>query len=186
MSKDILERAIGAIQRDRLKNFIKDWFDNDSGCFGIAAVSCFNYLYPNLVLPNALEQHLIQNTGGSRVKLADVIIELEKLEPYLKIKVGRIVNHTDLALSQIEDVFKKHSVVPIENSEDGWLYPEPGISTAITFLQSKRDKNGGHYMPLVENPRFCEYGMITGGNTEYQRIKEEYASGISFIIVKSI
>ncbi len=185
MSKDIFERLVGAIQRDRLENFIKDSFDRGGGCFGIAAVSCHNYLYPNLVLPRNLEEHLIQDTEGARVKLVDVIGELKKLEPYLKIKVDRIINHTNLPLVYIEGALQPQDLVPIENSKDGWLHPEPGVSTAITFLQNKKYKNGGHYMPLVENSRFYEEGIITGGNTEYQRIKHKYTAGMSFIIVKS-
>jgi len=186
MSKDIFEKAVSAIQRDRLENFIKDSFNRGGGCFGTAAVSCHNYLYPNLILPRHLERQLIQNTEGAKVKLVDVISELEKLEPYLKIKVDRIINHTNLTLSYIEGTLSKQDGVLVKNSEDGWLYPEPGVSTAITFLQSKKDKKGGHYMPLVENSRFYEEGLITGGDTEYQRIKDRYTAGISFIVVKSI
>jgi hypothetical protein len=185
MSKDIFERAISAIQRNRLENFVKHSFDNECGCFGFAVISCFNYLYPRAVLPRNIEDFLIQDTEGARVRLIDVIKEIKKLESYLNIKVDHIVNHTSLPTSVIKEALPPEDRVLVINSTDGWLYPEPNKSTAITMLQSKNNKNGGHYIPLVENYRFDENGFVTGGNSEYQRIKNDYSAGISFVVVKS-
>ncbi len=185
MSKDILHRAIGAIQRDRLSGFVKDASDLEEGCFQYSAVSCHNYLYPDEVLPKGVGDRLFNPlTKGKGTKVTDVIRELKRLQPDLKIKVDHIVNHSNLSAEEVQELFDPADRVPVTETDNGHLGPIAGKSTAITFL-STDDEEGGHFIPLVENPRFDEEGQITGGNTEYQRIKNKYKAAISFIIERS-
>lgn len=186
MSKPILERAVGVIQRDRLSKFVKESHLLDGGCFHYALISCFNYLYPNKLLSRTVEEKIEQGLkmGGGGVAFGDVIGEVKRFQSELGLKVDHIVNHTDKTIEDVKKGIPKHDWIPVVDSKDGKIYPNPGISTAITLLERK-DGSGGHFFALVENPRFQDNGGIMGGNTEYQKIKDRYVSVVSFIIVKS-
>ncbi len=186
MDRPLLERAIGVMQRDRLSNFVKETHDLGDGCFYYSLISCFNYLYPDRLLPKSIETKIKQGLKlGKGVKVGEFISEVKRFEPELGLKVDHIINHTDQSIEHIRGGIPVEDQVPIIDSEDGWVRPVPGISTAVTMLRRKNEENRGHFMALVENPRFEDDGEVMGGNTEYQRIKDKYVGGLSFIIVKS-
>lgn len=186
MDKPILERAIGTIQQDRLSGFVKEAHDRDDGCFYYALISCFNYLYPDRLIPRAVEEKIRQGQKmGKGVKASEFISEVKRLQPELGLKVDHIINHTDQSIESIRKVIPETDQVTIIDSEDGWVRAVPGVSTAVTLLKRKNEKNRGHFFALVENSRFQDEGEVMGGNTEYQRIKDRYVGVFSFIIVKS-
>ena len=186
MDKPILERAVGIMQRDRLSDFVKETHDLGDGCFYYALISCFNYLYPDRLLPKSVEVKIREGLKlGKGVKAGEFISEVKRLEPELNLKVDHIINHTDQPVESIKKGIPIQDQVPVIDSEDGWVRPVPEVSTAVTMLKRKGEENRGHFMALVENPRFEDGGEVMGGNTEYQRIKDKYVGGLSFIIIKS-
>jgi hypothetical protein len=185
MDKPLFERTLGAIQRDRLSDFFKESHDIGDGCFYYALISSHNYLYPNSLLPrNFVDKIRKGGKLGKGIVIGDVISEVKRLEPDLKLKVDHIINHTNLSAEEITQKLPIKDIVPVVDSIDGWVKPEPGASTALTLLV-KKGTTEGHYLALVENHRFENFGELMGGNTEYQRIKDEYTGGFSFVVTKS-
>jgi len=185
VEKPVLQRLLSSLQRDRLSNFVKEAHELGDACFYYALISCHNYLYPEELIPKDIEERLrAEGNKGNGTKVIDLIGEVKRLEPDLKLKIDHVVNHSNLPMEQIKGDLSLPDEIPVINSEDNFLAPEPGHSTAITFLKSNVGE-GGHYMALVENPRFQEGGYGSGGDTEFQTIKDQYKAGFSFILVKS-
>lgn len=183
----ILERMVGVLQRDRLSFFFKESHSAEDGCFYYALISCHNYLYPKKVLSRDIaEQISVGNKIGKGIVIRDVISEVKRLEPELKLRVDHIINHTDVPNKKLIRVLRPEDVIPIVDPPmNGRINSQPGVSTALVLLLEKASKDRGHFMSVEENPRFQNFGELMGGNAEFQRIKERYVGGLSFIIVKS-
>ena len=185
MSESLLQRVLGALQRDRLSSFVKEAHDTGDACFYYALISCHNYLYPHDLLPRDVEARLrVQAGKGDGTKLIDFVGEVRRLESDLRLRIDHIVNHSNLPIEQIKEDLDFPDEIPVIDSVDGYVAPEPGRSTAVTFLR-RNEGEGGHYMALVENPRFQEGSYGPGGNTEFQKIRDKYTASFSFILVKS-
>ena len=184
MDRPLVERTIGAIQRDRLADFFKESEELGDSCFYYALISAHNYLYPNELLPRDITERLRSDaTKGKGTKVVDFINEVQRLEQDLKLKVDHVVNHTDKPASFIQKELSIPDTIPVIETTGGVDAPIPGITTGIAFLKSKQG-NGGHYIALAENPRFSEYGFPMGGNTEYSKIKDKSLGALTFFLVK--
>ncbi len=185
MESVVQEKTLSSLQRDRLSNFVKEARDHKDGCFYYALISCYNYLYPTKLLPRKFEDNLMrEDRKGKGVLVRDVVKEVKRLEPFLKLKVDHIINHSNIAIEKVRHDLSIPDTISIVNSPDGLVTPESGHSTALIFLKSK-DKTGGHFMALVENSKFQDNGYVMGGNSEYSEIGDRYVGGFSFVLVKS-
>lgn len=180
------ESLFKALRTQRLCEFADLIGDTEGPCFYIALVNCFDYLYPAEVLPSAviaeLREHPEKLTTG--VKPLEGLQEVRKFEPVLKLKIDQVVNHSNRSADMMKCELNIPEEIRVVNSVNGILTPEPGYSTAITYLIRNHVKRG-HYMALAEDPILKELEINMGGNTEFSMIKDKYKAYCSFIVVKS-
>lgn len=162
---NLKDRAIGATQRDRLSNFLKESIAEGNGCFYYSLLTSWERLNPMKLLPKNTERSLLSLDKDLGVKPSEVVQTIKRLEDKLGLFVSKIVV-TNRALESVDDArtkFEFPEAIPITKMEDDNFTPDQG-SDGIIYWQ--RENDDAHYTPLSSNGRFqgeeMEHGNLGG------------------------
>lgn len=181
----IFERTITAIQHDRLTNFIKESDSYLDTCFQYSMVNCFNYLYPRMVISRKIDEIFqSRKNKGEGMSLRNFLGEVKSLEPILRMKVERIVNHSEIPNEDIIDALSVPSHIPVLFGPPESVIPVPEqVAGIVQIFNLHAIRN--HLYSLTENLRHQEFGYPMGGYSEYNLYEGEYLTGATFVMVKS-
>lgn len=149
---NLRERAIGAIQRDRLADFFQVASIHDTGCFYFALLMSWNYLYPNRVIDRSFAGFISRGKDRLIVSPREVIDEVKSLEGNLSLKVSSV--GITQYLEETPDEFRDNVRIPLGIGVARVSYPiissSQNNSTIILWLSEGRS----HYTSQHPNHRF--------------------------------
>ncbi|HCC84484.1 MAG TPA: hypothetical protein DEP87_02280 [Candidatus Pacebacteria bacterium] len=129
---DLKEKAIGAIQRDRLAEFLKIAHSQDSGCFYFALLMTWNHLFPKKILNQRFIDDVIKNDPRLTVSPRDIIPKINLWEKYLNLQVARI-GLTEYLDESITD-FKENAKIPAGVEITKERYPVTWSDSSPTLI----------------------------------------------------
>lgn len=148
------EKAVSAIQRDRLAELLQVADINDTGCFYLALLMSWSHLYPNRVIDRKFAEDISRGKDRLVVSPQEVISEVKLREDQLGLRVTRIgiTQHLDESLSD----FKENSKIPTSVNVARVSYPivmTPFSSSALVLWLS-HSYMGVHYTSIHPSTRF--------------------------------
>lgn len=158
------DKALTALQRDRLSSFLKESINTKSGCFFYSLLMCWEQINPNKILSRTTAQRILDLDKTLGVLPSDLLQKVADLEDLLQLKVVKIevpswVNQT---AEEIRRDFSFPPDIPIEKDlVTSNIAPIDHNSSAIIYWQ--KDDNLAHYTSLFLSTRF-EGQEIENGN----------------------
>lgn len=170
---DLRERAVRVIQRDRLADFLRIANVNDTGCFYVALIMSWNYLFPDEIVDRQLAHDIIGGSEGFGVAPNRVISEIKSREKQLNLRVARIgvTSHLGESVSEFREMANIPSDIPVVRESYPVVASEKNSSALVLWMGNRGNNNCRlHYTSSHPNDRFSleerapyhpEYAPIT-------------------------
>jgi hypothetical protein len=176
-NSSLRERTIGALQQDRLSNFIKESTEVGSECFFYALIGAWNRIYPDQVLPRDIEDKIVHLDEKNGVAISEVPEKITQLKSLLNLEITRIEIPPNIGLEpeEFRADFDLPATVPIVKNTTGTYRALNPQSSGLVFLKPKGEGTFAHWICLHPTPRFAGLGenhYVMGGQEGFEQAKE--------------
>jgi hypothetical protein len=178
---NLKERTIGAIQRDRLSDFLRVANIYDSGCFYFALFMSWNYLFPDRVIDRTLAKQIVGDRSSLGISPRQVVEEVALREKQLKIRIAQIgvTNNIDQTPTEFSEYAGIPNTITVIHENYPVVFTKPSSSAVVLWMGNRDNANCRlHYTSTHPNNRFSPEEI-----TEYH---PEYAPVVIYHLERAI
>jgi hypothetical protein len=185
---NLKDRAIGAIQRNRLSNLLKESVSQGNGCFYLSLLMSWEKLNPMKLLPRDIEGRLLYLDKGLGVSPSEVVDAVLQQESVLGLIVSKITitNKVTSTPDQARIKFNFSRNIPVDKMSTNIITLGSG-SDGIIYWQ-KQD-GVAHFTATSASSRFSgeevEYVNVGGQEGADESIRYGFVPAIVFQISKN-